>query len=130
MLCAVLLICAFVLGDAPFIVDLPQLSANETQLAIDGARVRRAMMFHRGIDYTNPRDAGPIEQRQRLLLRSQTSAEAIPALQIAGGSIFGLLIVLVAQAPTPLRHAFTGDVWIGPAVLPDGALGGGVGWRW
>jgi hypothetical protein len=101
-----------------------------SQFDRDNGRVQHAILRFNGLDYTNPREAGPIEQRQRLLLRTLTSDAAAPEMLAAGIAMFSALTVMIAHAPLPIRKIFTGDVWIGPAVLPDGGMGAGGGLRW
>lgn len=127
MLCVTMLTCALVLtapNGSTLFEPVP------TKLAQDNERVWRAILRFHGIDYTNPRVAGPIEQRERLLLRNISSNEAEPLQLAAGASLFSAMIVLIANAPTPLRPLFTGPVWLGPAILPDGGMGAGAGLRW
>ncbi len=94
------------------------------------ARVWNSLLRFQAIDYTDPRLAGPLEQRQRLLLRSVASENADGLSAGAGAAIFAVMTVFTAHAPQILHGLFTGPVRLGPAVLPDGGMGAGISGRW
>jgi hypothetical protein len=135
MLCVTLLSCVFAFQDGTRLVldhhdDASSLRAFGTQLDADNRRVQNAILRFHGIDYTDPRVAGPIEQRERLLLRTITGGAAQPQLLAAGIAAFSSLTVAIAHAPRAVRVIFTGPAWLGPAILPDGGMGAGGGLRW
>jgi hypothetical protein len=64
-----------------------------------------------------------MRDRDRLLLFQDRSTDQTGY----GIALFGVVTVLAAHAPPPLRRLFEGPVHLGPAIFDPGGMGAGIG---
>ncbi len=96
-------------------------------------RVRHALIHFSVPTHHNASVApntSPTELYEKQVIRGMAGPLADQASFGAGLALFAAMTVIVARAPEPIRALFDGPARIGPALLRDGGLGAGVGYRW